>query len=219
MFLSEMMKTKGFKKAEDVFRLKEPATAEKTSYTIIASTPDIDRDGEIIEPSAYKNLDKYLNDNPLILWMHDPFSPPVGKAVGGKITDNSLELDIEFADTEFAQEIKSLYDGGYLNSFSVGGRVNKRANNEKGIPVIQDMELWEVSCVTLPSNRSANMIREAKAMGLDIPHVEKALTVLDDVETQKQLEEAKKNSTLARVPDPEGIQEPTTHEYDHRGWW
>ena len=37
-------------------------------YTIVASSKQVDRDNEIILPSAFKNLDSYLKHNPGCTW-------------------------------------------------------------------------------------------------------------------------------------------------------
>lgn len=142
------------------------------TYTITASTPEVDRDEEIILPVAFKDsLPAYLEKNPVILWMHDLWSPPVARAKGGRIGE-TFELDIVFASTPFAQEIKTLVDEGMLNTVSVGGRYKDWDFDKDGRKVITDLELWEVSIVTVPSNRGA-LIQRAKSLGLNIPNYEK----------------------------------------------
>ena len=94
-------------------------------YTIIASTATPDRDDEIILPSAFKNLKTFLATNPVILWAHDYSKAPIGKAVGGKITDNELMLNIEFAETDFGKEVKYLYDNGFMSMFPTGVGMNR----------------------------------------------------------------------------------------------
>ena len=96
------------------------------------------------------------------------FSPPIARAVDGRITDGSMELDIVFASTPFAQEIKTLVDEGMLSTVSVGGSVTNTSNDKSGRRVITEMELWETSIVTIPSNRSAQ-IQRAIDMGLSVP--------------------------------------------------
>ena len=141
------------------------------TYTITASTPEIDRDDEIILPSAYKSsLEPYLTKNPVILWMHNMYDPPIARAVAGRVGD-TFELDIEFAPTPFAQEIKALVDGGFLNTVSVGGMYKDWTVDKEGRKVVTDLELWETSIVTVPSNRSA-IITRAKQAGLLIPNYE-----------------------------------------------
>lgn len=176
-------------------------------YRITASTPDVDRDGEIILPSAFKkHLSRYLNENPVILWGHDYHRLPVGRATGGRITDKSLELDIEFAPTEEGKEVKALYDGGFMNSFSVGFIPLEAEYNDKGTRIYTDCELLEVSCVTVPSNRSAVMMREAASRGFDVSALTKSLNIskVDDGIVDADTE----NDKVAKVPHREEAKSP-----------
>lgn len=139
-------------------------------YTIMASTADEDRDGEIIEPSAFsRSLGPYLEKNPVILWAHNWSMPPVGKSIGGRLTDDGLQLDITFAETPFGNEVKYLYDGGFMSSFSVGFIPRNGSAGSDGVYHYDEVELLEVSTVPVPSNRGASMIREATEKDVDTP--------------------------------------------------
>ncbi len=142
-------------------------------YSIIASTGKVDRDNEIILPSAFKNLKEYLKKNPVILFAHDYWKPPIAKATKGKITDDALELGIEFAETELGKETQYLYNNGFMNSFSVGFIPKVWDVNSEGQRVYTDVELLEVSAVPVPSNSAATMIRQAKSAGIDMQEFEK----------------------------------------------
>lgn len=148
-------------------------TRDGKKYTITASTPDVDRDGEVILPSAYKNLDSYLGTNPVILWAHDYSKPPIGKATDGRITEEALELDIEFASTPFAQEVKTLYDTGFMNAFSVGFIPKNYTHDSEGNLVFTEADLMEVSAVPVPANAFATMRRQAKGKGFTLAHLAK----------------------------------------------
>ena len=137
-------------------------------YTIIATTDDIDRDGDIVMPGGVSNLDKYLKDNPVILFGHNYTQPPVGKAVDGRVGDKSIELDIEFADTEFGREVKYLYDNGFMNSFSIGF-IPKDSKVVEGQWYWTEWELLEVSAVPVPANSAANIIRSVESRGVSVP--------------------------------------------------
>lgn len=143
-------------------------------YTITASTPDIDRDGEVVLPSAYKNLDSYLARNPVILWAHDYSKPPIGKATDGRISEEALELDIEFAATPFAQEVKGLYDTGFMSAFSVGFIPKNYTHDSEGNLVFTEADLMEVSAVPVPANAFATMRRQAKSKGVSLDHLVKS---------------------------------------------
>jgi HK97 family phage prohead protease len=160
--------------------------ADEGTYRITASTPDIDRDGEIIQPAAFKNsIGDYLKHNPVILYGHEWHNPPVGKATGGRITDKAMELEIEFAPTPFAQEIKTLYDGGFMNTFSVGFIPREAEYNDDGVRVFTDCELLETSCVSIPSNRAATLMREAEEKGFDVSAIKKSLGIVDPEDTEE----------------------------------
>jgi HK97 family phage prohead protease len=139
-------------------------------YTIIASSKAVDRDNEIILPSAFKNLDSYLKNNPVVLGFHNYQNFPIGKAVSGKITDNELYLDIKFAETEQGKEARYLYDNGFMNSFSVGFIPKVWDYDKDNRRVYSEVEILEVSAVPVPSNAAAVMLREAKAKGFELKY-------------------------------------------------
>ena len=160
-------------------------TLEKVAdrYRIIASTDSVDRDDEIILPSAFKNLKTFLETNPVILWAHNYSVPPIGKAVNGKISDNMLTLDIEFAETEFGREVKYLYDNGFMSSFSVGFIPKAWDRDPDGRLVFTEVELLETSAVPVPANAQANIMRTAKSAGVDLTEVNKLFLTNKDNQT------------------------------------
>ena len=156
-------------------------------YTILASTKTVDRDGEIIMPTAFKNLESYLRNNPVILGFHDYHNFPIGKAVSGSITDDALVLDIMFAETEKGKEAKYLFDNRFMNSFSVGFIPKTWDNDAEGRRVYTEVELLEVSAVPVPSNAAANIIRQAEKDGVSLKHFKSILT--EDSNPPAQAEE------------------------------
>lgn len=138
-------------------------------YWITASSNDIDRDREIVQPSAFKDTIKTYMDNPVILAFHDHHSFPIGKATEYTIGSKYLRLKIEFADTDRGREAKYLYDNGFMNSFSIGFIPKVWEDKEDGIRVYKEAELLEVSAVPIPANSAARMLREYKAKGLKVP--------------------------------------------------
>lgn len=142
---------------------------EKRQITAIASTESLDRDGEIILPSAFKNsLPAYMK-NPVILACHhhrlqDGKSPVVGKAVRAWIEKKSLFVIIEFAETELAKEYWHLYSNKYQRALSVGFRPKQWEDELRGgqrVRVYKEVELLEISCVPIGSNPDA-LSRSAK---------------------------------------------------------
>lgn len=132
--------------------------AEERTFTAIASDSSLDRHGERIAQSGW-DLANFKN-NPVILYGHDYYAPPVGKALEiGFDEQNRLVFKVQFADAEtypFADTIFRLYQGGYMRAFSVGF-IPKDAkwddvNDEY---IYTEQELLEISAVTVPSNPNA----------------------------------------------------------------
>ena len=166
-------------------------------YTIVASSKQVDRDNEIILPSAFKNLDSYLKHNPVVLGFHDYHNFPIGKAVSGQITEDALLLDIEFAKTEMGKEAKYLYDNNFMNSFSVGFIPKTWDYDKDNRRVYSDVEILEVSAVPVPSNAAATMLREAKSKGFELKYFA----------SQEEIES--KDTAIAETPE---IKEPIVDE-------
>lgn len=117
----------------------------------------VDRQRDVIYQSGW-HLDNYRR-NPVLLWAHQYGGG--GVSVVGKVPDiavvgDALVGSIEFAPTPFAEEIRTLVEGGYLNTFSVGFRPLKQAYNAErdGIDFLEQ-ELLEISIVPVPANPHA----------------------------------------------------------------
>lgn len=151
--------------------------AEKRTLRATITTNQVDRDGEIVEPGAFeKRIESFLK-NPVLLWMHNPMNPPVGKITGVEFHKDRIEANLQFraaGKSDLADEIFGLYEDGTLNSFSIGFRVfgmtdpaPDEATGKMEPPHITDAELMEVSCVTIPSNTGAVSKAVKRAQLLD----------------------------------------------------
>ena len=137
-----------------------PAGGEMaSSLTFVASTEDEDRHGDIILQGGWK-LDAYLK-NPVFLWAHHYSQPAIGKALDVWTEPRRLLAAIRFAPTEFAQQIASLYQGGYQKGVSVGFRPlefemrrDAKTGHVLGINFISQ-ELLEISAAPVPANQNA----------------------------------------------------------------
>jgi HK97 family phage prohead protease len=142
---------------EGEVRAGEDGPARTMSFVI--STDEVDRHGDVIVPEGWR-LEAYRR-NPVFLWAHDYTRPVIGKAVSVWQEAHSLLARMEFAPTEFAQEVALLYRSNYQRGVSVGFRplVYEERRHEKtgvflGIRFVEQ-ELLEVSAVPVPANRSA----------------------------------------------------------------
>ena len=172
------------------------AKSEEGVFEVIASSGKTDRMGDIIDPKGWY-LTNYKK-NPVLLWAHNTGGgfgsvavPPVGKATKVWI-ENGKELRIKgkWADTPFAQELKTLVEGGFLNAVSVGfmplvedkkgaieidEKMYRRVNDEEIKKGIYDndygekftkQELLEVSWVSVPALPQALVTARKMNLGL-----------------------------------------------------
>lgn len=145
---------------------KDSIDKENSSLVAFASTADIDRDGDIILPKAFEKTLLEYRKNPVVLWAHDHSSPPIGKSLAEKIEEAGLLFNPQFAvkeDPDHSGKIFKLYNGGYLNAFSVGFIPENSEEQEidgKSVNVFTEVELLEVSAVPVPSNRGALALRQ-----------------------------------------------------------
>lgn len=134
--------------------------------TVIASTGAVDRHGDTVAPDGWQ-LDAY-RANPVILWAHDYRQPAIGRAVAVWRDGPALLARLEFAPTEFARTVDTLYRQGYQRGVSVGFRPLRFAERRDarsgaflGIRFLEQ-ELLEISAVPVPANGAA-LLRAAAA--------------------------------------------------------
>jgi HK97 family phage prohead protease len=175
---------------------------------IIASDESVDRMGDIVEQTW--RLDNF-NRNPVLLWSHDPSTPPVGRAEDVRVEEIDGRPALTFspkwdegAHNPLANTVAEQFRNGTLNAVSVGfrpGAVTPRnALDESdsrfantGLILAQN-ELLEISPVTIPANANALAIRAVQAARTD----EEAEAIIARAVEQA---EAVTKAALAGVPD------------------
>lgn len=148
-----------------------------------ASTKEVDRDGDIVEPAGFAEAIKYFMENPVLLYMHSMWEP-CGKVVEMTIDPEagfwikayiSAANDCEHIRTKIREEILKAFSVGFwpLDGKLVGD-----------VWHVTKFELWEVSIVSIPANRQALFsVAKALTFGTDLfgPEVEtKVVTKLSD---------------------------------------
>lgn len=131
-----------------------------------ASTPDLDRYNEITDPQAFKGSLKTYLKNPVLFFGHESWNLPIGKVLSAKIKDGGLWVKAKISEGE--DKVWGLIKEEILQTFSFGYRLLKSEKDEKsGILTIRDLELLEISVVSIPANPAA-MIELAKSKGLKL---------------------------------------------------
>lgn len=117
----------------------------------IANASTKDRVGDVILPEAWTKggLANYLK-NPVVLAFHK-YDTPIGSVVENDVTSQGLHVVAEIS--KAAGNVYTLIKEGILKAFSVGFRV-KDADYDSAtdIFVIKDLELFEISVVSVPAN-------------------------------------------------------------------
>jgi HK97 family phage prohead protease len=166
MSLSQLKKdytSEGSLKA-DIKSLKVNEDNNVITIQGFANTVSKDRAGDVIVASAWttSNALKNYMKNPIILFGHD-HSRPIGKCINVIATEMGLEITCEiFADGD--TQIFNLIKNGVLKTFSVGFRIlDATWEDDTDTFMILDVELFEVSVVSVPCNQDSTF-RVSKSM-------------------------------------------------------
>lgn len=134
---------------------------EDGPLTFTASSTRLNRHGFQLRTDGWV-LDNY-QANPVVLWMHDPYSPPIGRAAALNKGDR-IAAEVTFDGTdEFAQRIESKYRRGFLSAVSVGlgfvdesgARLDVWRLSDEDIRDKALYDLREISAVTVPADPAA----------------------------------------------------------------
>lgn len=139
--------------------VKEIIDWDSKAYEIewYASTKDKDRMNDIVEPSAFENTLKQYMTNPIVLLQHD-MDKPIGNVTEASIDDKGLFIKAKI--TEDTDGVFSKLKNGVLRTFSIWYRVNDFETmenvdsewNYSYTNLIKDLELFEISLVSVPAN-------------------------------------------------------------------
>jgi HK97 family phage prohead protease/HK97 family phage major capsid protein len=132
---------------------KSASGEDSLSIEGYANCTTVDRSGDIIPMTAWsKALDNYLK-NPIILAYHK-HSQPIGKMVEHRVDDKGLWIKAKISAA--AGDVYNLIKDGVLTAFSVGFIVKDATYDAvTDLFVIKDLELLEVSVVSVPANQDS----------------------------------------------------------------
>src|SRR5580704_4210724 len=147
-------------------------SAESRSMEFVASTDTVDRYGDVIEQDGW-NLENFQK-NPVFLWGHDSSAPPIGKVSNISVSKNQLVATVQFLTADvypLADMIFKMYQKGFLNAVSVGflpidyeiDMPDEDSASPMGVRFTQ-VELLEISAVTVPANPEALVVDDASHM-------------------------------------------------------
>lgn len=140
-------------RAVSLFTLKS-VDNEQRVITGIASTPEVDRMGDIVEPKGA------VFKLPLPLLYQHNSRQPIGQVTVAKATDAGIEITARIAKgvpVAFIDEAWELIKAGLVPGFSIGFSPIEYSYMKEGGVHYTKSEIYEISCVTIPANASANI--------------------------------------------------------------
>ncbi len=149
-------------KENKVFALQIKSFADDGTFEGYGSVfGNVDSYGDVVVKGAFAN---HLSANDpksvKLLWQHDA-SQPIGyyenifEDENGLVVKGKLLVD----DIPKAREAYALLKAGAITGLSIGFSINSEGAmyGQDGVRYLKDLKLWEVSVVTFPANRAANV--------------------------------------------------------------
>ena len=164
-----------------------------------ASTPDIDRYDDIVNPTAFANAMKTYMANPVVLLGHDQ-SKVLGKVIEYDLSNKGLEVTVELSN-DIDNCFHNIQEKN-LRGFSIGyitKSATYREENNREIREITELDLIEISVVATPANPSS-LFTLTKSIRL--------------LFADSELKTAEEEATAEAVPEivPEVVTTPETEE-------
>lgn len=159
----------------DVPFVKALPEAEDGSGDLIltgyANTWGMDRDDEMVATDAFdSSLPDFLAKNPMVLWQHNS-DWPIGMVLEATTDATGLFVRVRVpnpGDTaaDYQRAAYTAIKNGIVRTFSIGGYMYRDVKMGPDGPVfiIVEVELFEISCVSIPAN--ADSIYEAAVKAL-----------------------------------------------------
>lgn len=168
-------------------QIKSLNDREFSGYGSIFGNRDLG--GDVVEKGAFKRTlaqKKRAGHLPQMFWGHNPDQVP-GKWLDMYEDDDGLMVRGVLADTQLGNEIHTLLKMDAVRGLSIG-YVTRDQDWEDDIRIIKDVDLWEVSIVSLPMNPLAN-----------IEHVKSRLSAAGEyVPTKTELEDILRKAGFSR---------------------
>ena len=145
LYLNSSFETKALKKGSKSLKI--------AGY---ANTTAKDRSGDVVTAEAWAKGVENFRRNPVMLYQHK-HDAPIGRI--DKIQVDKKGIFVEGSVSDAAEKlhgIQTLIKDGALKSFSVGFRVKDgKYNREDDSMTITDVELLEISVVSVPCNQDS----------------------------------------------------------------
>lgn len=218
---------RALRRKQEVATTTEVDAKEKCDISTI-TTDSVDSDGEVVLPNGI-DLKTYQR-NPVVLWSHMMEQPPIGRCLWIKSTPNGMKAKTMYADTDFASQIWSLVQGGFLKGKSIGflpldvrpatADEIKSRPDWKSSPIISKSLLLEFSACSVPSNQDA--LVEAVSKGVADEAMLRKLGIVLPIKKKDVEKAVVKSVSVKRLAksfriDPEHIAAKVIERLQNRG--
>lgn len=125
------------------------------TFSLILSTSDLDRDGEVVDPGAFDPLPEHIA-------MDIDHGMSVATTVGSGRPfyreDGKLQVDGTYASTELGQQTRTLVREGHVRTASVAMLPLKKTKDADGTTHITSADLLNGAFTPVPSNKGATVL-------------------------------------------------------------
>jgi uncharacterized protein len=146
------------------FPLEIKAISEREFEGYGSTFGNVDHGGDIVMRGSFKRSlaeHRKAGSMPLMFWMHDPAQVP-GVWTEMREDDDGLFVRGELVDTQLGNETRTLLLKKAVRGLSIGYVPRDVDYDDDGNRLIKEIDLWEVSVVSLAMNPLAQ-IQSAKA--------------------------------------------------------
>lgn len=192
------------------FKVKQEGENKTIEIEGYASTKDIDRYGDVVNPSAFEETIDLFMKNPVMLLQHD-HNKRIGDFTKVEIDENGLYVKGDVKYTAGDDELFAKIENKSLKGFSIGYRVLeaefKDITDEKGnvidwIFVINKLDLVEISVVNVPAN-PYTLMKSLEDLATKSAEALSEVELEDENEEVEEEEEKSVDLDEGKVDDPE----------------
>ena len=186
-YLAKTVDTKSMNHFQMLF--KEVKQEEgKVKIKGFASTPDLDRYDDIVQPTAFAEAMATYMKNPVVLLGHDS-DKPIGTVTEYNLSTSGLEVTVEVVNN--IDDCMEKIQNKTLRGFSIGWRCLDCIYKEEGNKYIREvtkLDLAEISVVAVPANPSTlfTLSKSLKKMFDERKEMGEEETTKETVETSKE---------------------------------
>lgn len=122
-----------------------------------ASTPDLDRVADIVKPDCLIKSVKRMG-LPAFIHQHDISGIPLGVCENVYLEGEKTAVELKMPKDDLGKTVKNRVDIGAYKGLSIGFVAKDYDFSPEGYRIINDLDWYEVSLVTVPANPNAEIV-------------------------------------------------------------